>query len=135
MKFNRLLYRPDGLRISFSTHLFLFITLMFGIAFVLPPELFATGLSPLSSFSSGVGVGALWGVGLITVTVLNTIMLLTRIKALASVTGVLGFCLWLYAAFAYAHVGYWLGLLVIALPSVMFWAWYSLIVTQFRNSI
>lgn len=132
MDFKRLTIRPDGKHIAFPTHLFLLITLMFGIAFVLPEGVLATAASPLWAFSSKAGIGFWWGWGLIAVTIMNTIMLLTRSIILARITGALGFCLWLYAAFAYLYIGFWLGLLASAVPCVLFWGWYSLQIAKFR---
>lgn len=133
MDLKRLTTRPDGLPIPLSTHLFFFMTLVFGVAFVLPPGVFNTFSSPLWLFSSSVGVGTAWGIGLLLTSALNALMLLTRSESLAKVTGVLGFCLWLYACFAYFYIGFWLGFLAAALPSTVFWAWYSIQVAKFRN--
>lgn len=135
MDFTRLIIRPDGKNIAFPTHLFLFITLMFGIAFVLPPGVLAAASSPLWTFSSQAGVGLWWGWGLIAVSVMNTLMLLTRSVLLARITGALGFCLWLYATFAYLYIGFWLGLLASAIPNVLFWGWYAIQVAKFRYSM
>ena len=133
MNFKRLITRPDGLPIPLSTHLFFFITLVFGIAFSVPPGIFNTFSSPLWSFSTSAGVAWLWGIGLLTVCALNALMLLTRSRFLASIVGVLGFCLWLYAAFAYFYIGFWLGFFAAALPNAIFWAWYAVQVAKYRN--
>jgi len=133
MELKRLTTKPDGAPIALSTHMFFFITLVFGIAFVLPPGVFNTFTSPLWSFSASAGVALFWGIGLLATSVLNTLLLLTRSPILASIVGVLGFCLWLYAAFAYFYIGFWLGFLGAAIPNVIFWGWYAVQVAKYRN--
>lgn len=131
----RLMTRPDGTMIAFSTHIFFYISLVFGLAFILPPGLLDMTNSPLYMFTVDLGWFYYWGWGLIAVTVANTIMLWTRSNRLASVVGVLGFCLWLFAAFAYGFMGYWFGLLAAALPNLVFWFYYAIMVAQFRQSV
>ena len=135
MKKERLTRRPDGQNISVSTHIFFYITLMFGIVFVLPPTLFDTIYSPLYQFTVARDWHFWWGVGLLVVSVSNTLMLYTRSRFFASFVGALGFCLWLFAGFAYLYMGYVFGFLVVALPNMVFWAWYSIMVARFRNSL
>lgn len=131
----RLIYRPDGTRIPLPTHLFFYITLVFGIAFVLPPSIFGLGLVEIFKFSSLHGLAQWWGMALITTTLLNTIMLITRNQTIAQVTGVLGFCCWLYAAIGYFIVGFPFGLLVGAVPNMIFWAWYTFRLSGWSNYI
>lgn len=131
----RLTTRPDGMKISFSTHLFFYITLIFGLAFILPPDVLGVATSPLYEFTHAGPWGFWWGVGLIVVFVANTVMLITRSRRLAGIVGVLGFSLWVFAAFAYIFMGFWFGLLVVAIPSLIFWGWYSITVSQFSRSL
>jgi hypothetical protein len=133
MDIKRLTTRPDGRRIAFSTHLFFYISLIFGLAFVLPPDLLEMTTSPLYQFTASSGWAFWWGMSLLIVTVANTVMLLTRSTKLASVVGVFGFCLWLFAFFAYWFMGFWFGLFAAAVPSLAFWAWYSFMISRFRG--
>lgn len=128
MKFlwGRLTTRPDGQPIGVPTHLFFFITLVFAIAFILPPSVFHLEFSELFGFSDDTGhwLPLAWGLWLMATSVINTFMLVTRSKAHGSTAAMMGFTAWLYAAWAYAAVGFWLGFWVGAVPNTIFWAWY-----------
>ncbi len=130
---SRLWLNPDGTSIKFSTHLFFYIAFMFGLAFVLPPQAFGLGVIELFKFSSIHNLSILWGLGLLSVTAINTIMLLTRSRILGSIVGVLGFSCWLYAAFAYFILGQPFGFLVVAVPNMLFWGWYTFRISYYRS--
>lgn len=127
-------YRPDGQRINFAVHLFFYITLMFGLAFVLPPEWLGTGASELFHFSQVHGVAFWWGMAMLVTTALNTIMLGTRNTVLAQYAAMVGFLCWAYAFIAYAIQGFWFGLLVGAVPNLAFWIWYYFQTQYYRRT-
>ena len=129
----RLYLGPDHKPYPVSMHLFLYMTLIFGIAFVIPPAILGTGLTALFQFSASHDLAILWGMSCIVLTALNTIMLITYNKFLAGFVGILGFCLWTYAAIAYMFVGFPFGLLTIAIPNIVFWANYSFSLTKYKK--
>lgn len=135
MEWSRLWKNPDGTNIKLPTHLFLYITLVFGLAFALPPQLFGMAALELFKFSTVNNIGFYWGLALLLTTVLNVVMMVTHSKLLGSITGVLGFCCWVYAGFAYIMIGLPFGFLVAALPNIAFWAWYALQVSQWKRYI
>jgi len=108
-------------------HIFFLISLVFGFAFGIAPEFFGADQTVLfkeTELNYWDGITSLWGLGLIVVTLSNTVVLLTRWRWLGSPTAWTGFFLWLYAMLVYLQEGFWLGLFGAALPNILFWAWY-----------
>lgn len=133
--FKGLLYKPDGERIPFTTHIFFYVTLMFGIAFVIPPDWLGTGATHLFKFSVHHNVAHLWGISLITVSAANTLMLWLHSRLMAQFVGAFGFACWMYAGIAYILSDLPFGLLVVALPNMTFWLWYAMQIVIWRRYI
>lgn len=122
----RLTKRPDGSPIGLPSHLFFFITFIFGLAFALPASFSGAGVTELYQFAAQahILVPYIWGYWLVAASILNVVVLLTRTKYLSSFPSMMGFTGWLFATIAYAATGFWLGLIVSSVPQMIFWAWY-----------
>lgn len=135
--FNNLMWREPGVKFHPLMHAFLFITLVFGVAYSLDPDVFGLHRSPLYEFSEenlNSKVPELWGAALLLTTALNTVTLGTRWKFIGGFTAMLGFLCWLYASIVYAWVGYPLGLFGIAGPNLFFWTWYYMRVKAYHRA-
>lgn len=132
---NRLTRRPDGEHIGFPVHLFLFVTAISGVAFILPPEIFSLHLSEAFRFSSEMGsvMPTILGVWMILATIANTATVLLRKKWLGASAAMMGFTGWLYVAIAYASFGHWFAFAVAAFPCMCFWGWYYLQVRKWKR--
>lgn len=131
----RLTRKPDGSKIPVPTHLFFFITLIFGIAFGTPPFILDVGTTKLFAFATATHpyVPFIFGGALLLTTALNTAMLLTRKPVFGFGTAMLGFIAWLYAGVAYIMGGFYFGLIVAALPNIIFWGWYYMQVNYWKQ--
>lgn len=133
----RLVYRSEGQLFNPLMHIFLFITLVFGVAFGIAPHVFGadqTVLYAQTLINIGHNASSAWGWGLILVTIGNTVLLATRIRWLGGIVSCCGFMLWLYALITYMATGYWLGSFAAALPNLLFWAWYYFRVKSYHRN-
>lgn len=108
-----------------ASYLFWYITVVFGISFTFLNHqmgadrtvLFKTSVVHLSGAFTNV-----WGLLCLMAATGVAVGLLARIPKLYSFSTVLAFCCWTYASVIYVTDQFWFGLLVAAVPNMLFWA-------------
>lgn len=132
---HNLVYRIDGKRVHPLSHIFFFITFVFGFCFLFMGD--TTTISSLILYTEsakdfGAWALSLWGVCAMLITVLNTLAIGLHSKFVTG-TAMLGFGLWAYALVVYLAGGFWFHVLVVAVPNIWFWAWYYIQVTFLKR--
>jgi|SRR6478736_6865629 len=128
----RATHRPDGTYINPLTHIFFYMTFVFGVAFTFFGYTDTVREAVLFSESQrqfGSWVLSAWGICAMLVTVLNTTMIVFR-KGWYFVP-VLGFALWLYAVMIYLMGDFYFQILVAAVPNLLFWGWWYIRVRRY----
>lgn len=127
----RLTKCETGLLFNPLMHLFLYITLVFSVAFVFFGHTETVQQSTLfteSQSTAGNEWVVVWGdVGLLVVGLHITGLLLRTVYGLymllAAAAG--GFYLWLWATVIYIQGDLWFQLTAAAIPNILFWSWYT----------
>lgn len=127
----------NGHRISFLAHLFMFQTLVLGVAFAFfggtsgaeASVLYTLTQVYLPNFAT-----SLWGLAAVGITVLNTVAIYFRNYTLARVASMGGFVIWLYAAVIYATGLFWLQMFVPAVVNMAFWGYLFIFVGRMKNN-
>lgn len=126
--FNRLTKCNTGQTLNPLMHVFMFITLVFSVGFLIgDPSVTTTALYTQTAMVGGSAINS-WGlVGIVTLILHTTGMLLRSRLGLEmlrlSCFG--GFYLWLWASVIYLGAGFYFQFLAAALPNLAFWAWYA----------
>lgn len=133
---NKFIWEDEDTRIEGARYLFFFITFAFGLCFTFlsswsgadQTQLYQTSQLHLFDGVTNIWGGlCLWVGGFI---VLNHI---TRWATLGSWTAFLGAALWSYAALVYLFDHFWFGLIVAALPNLVFWTFFYLRATRYHR--
>lgn len=133
----RLVWRTEDELLNPLSHVFFFVALVFGLAFAFFPVVSGasqTVLYVLTKFSVGSTVSSVWGVCLVLLTLANTSMLIFRPRCMGGTVAAAGFMLWGYAAIIYSYGHFWLGLLGLAVPNLVFWGWYYFMVKDYHRN-
>lgn len=114
---------------------FLFSTLCYSVGFTFFAKFEATKASSLYQAMYDVSsfMPLVWGiVGLATI-VLGMSFMLFNIPPIGKVSGLVGFTVWIYAAFCWALEGGYLLVGAVAIPNMWFWFWQYLSLSHFRR--
>lgn len=65
-----------------------------------------------------------WGGLLLSVSILNVYVIISRNTTVGAITAYAGFMCWLFASFGYLLEANWIVLFSVALPNMSFWTWY-----------
>lgn len=131
-----LVYADETTYIHPLIHLFLYITLAFGLSFAFFPVLTGadqTVLYALTSIEHGGWATSLWGISAIVVTALNFVAFAIRKPWFGQPVTMLGFMIWFYAFYIYLSGGFLFGALVSSLPNMLFWAWQFISVSRYHK--
>lgn len=115
---------------------FLLSTFAYGIgfAFILPFTSDAGHSSLYNSMSDvGSGIPNIWGAVAIFTIIGGLGFLMFNISPFGKVSGLLGFMVWLFAAWCYILTGEWLVLFSVAIPNMWFWLWQYLSLSVFTG--
>lgn len=135
-RLNNLIYVSEDKYINPLIHVFFYVTLAVGMAFVFFPDV--TGavdsrLYELTTVADGSHATSLWGIGALIVTAANFIAYAYRKPWLGPLVSMAGFMLWFYAFWIYASGGFLYGALVTSLPNMVFWAWQFVQVRKYHT--
>lgn len=119
----RLVFAAPGRHINPLAQIFFFITLFEGIAFTFFSNAHAVQ-TVLLFVLGGHATGILFGVGLILLSILNVVTLVTRHFILGRTAAFMGVLMWFYAVILYALGGFWIQLVIHPAAQVAFWIWY-----------
>lgn len=75
----------------------------------------------------------IWGIIALVTLGMGITFLMFNIPPAGKASGLIGFSLWLWAAFCWALTGGWLLVISIALPNLWFWFWQYLSLSNFRH--
>jgi hypothetical protein len=117
-------------------YLFFLETLAWGLAFVAASGTSAVEATVLYSqnvATFGVTIGTIWGVVAVLVVLGSLIGIYLRKSWLGQTVSLGGFAVWMYAGFLYMLGGYWLHLLAVALPNILFWIWWFFIIQSYHR--
>lgn len=123
----RFLDSKGKIRVNTLAFPFLFATGAYGIGFALFNKFSGVSKSSLyqAMYEVGPHIPILWGILAIAAATLAMLLLITRILGVVGeASSMMGFLVWLYAAFIYLDGGFYLVLITVALPHVYFWGWY-----------
>lgn len=134
--FRNLVYERPGKFHNPLMHPFLLITAVMGLSFV-----FFHGTGPVeASVLYQLTVGhlpdvavSIWGVIALVLTLAHIVAIQVRKRWLGSIVTWTGTLLWLYATILYALFGFWLQVFTAGVPSLFFWIWYSIYVTDYHD--
>ena len=104
----------------------MYITFMFGLCFTLLPDwsgAVQTELYQLTTLQTHEFTTSIWGVCAIAACVFAAAAFYYRKRWLGAFAGLFGFGVWFFAAVTYIIGGFWFGLLVAAIPLVVFWSY------------
>lgn len=107
-------------------HIFLYVTLAFGISFMFladPTGASGTFLYKLTLAQLSPVAISVWGLAAIAAAIVNIIAYMFRQKWIGQTACYFGWAVWAFAFFIYAQGGFWFGALVISLPNLLFWTW------------
>ncbi len=125
-----------GSRVPPPVHFFFLITFLFGITFIFfsdPLGASQTVLYQETTIHIHEWATNLWGVAAVTTCFMMLLAFQIRSRRCAVWGTWLGFVVWLYAGVMYLIGGYLFGVLVAALPNLLFWGWlYFVAQEQYR---
>ena len=126
-----------GGRVPPPVHLFFMITALFGVAFVFfsdPLGASQTVLYEETTVNIASWAANIWGSFAILSCLTMVIAFQIRSKRAATAGTMIGFMVWLYALVMYIIGGFFFGVLVAALPNMLFWGWlYFVAREQYRD--
>lgn len=123
----RLLFKDTGEPLNFLMHPFLWVTLLFGVAFVFPALFGVAGGNLLyqATVAHFGMVGAfVWGTLCLLLTVVNSYFIIYRKWQGASWSALIGEGVWIWSFLVYMLGGFFFQALVLSLPNMYFWGWY-----------
>lgn len=124
---DRLVYSSPGKFQNFLMLPFLIYTAAYGVAFVFFAHTATVQVNTIfkltEMYMPGMSVG-IFGALLLFVTIGNVIGMIIRKGWLGNLVSMLGFLCWTYAAIILGLHHFWLQIIILALPHMMFWGWY-----------
>jgi len=124
---NRLVWKTPRQRFTTFLQIGIIHTLIFGLAFTLFSGTHIVDELQLFQFTSEYLPnipGNLWGALLLLVVFGHICEMIFRGKGIGSVTAMIGFMLWLYAALSYISLGLYASVFLVCFWPVCFWIWY-----------
>ena len=117
------------------TYPFLIATFSYGVGFLAFAWTDAVKASSLFTAMSTVGhfIPHIWGLLCVLTIVVGVTFLLFNLPPAGKVSGLVGFMLWVFAAFSWGLTGGYLLLFTVALPNMWFWIWQYLSLSLFRR--
>jgi hypothetical protein len=114
---------------------FFISTFAYGFGFIVQNFTSASGGSSLYAAMTTIHatIPLVWGVVCILVIIGGFTFLVYNIPPIGKFSGLLGFMVWVFAAFCYILTGGWLPLFSVAVPNMYFWFWQYLSLTAFRK--
>lgn len=114
---------------------FLITTFAYGIGFTFFPHTESVENSSLFEAMTKVQghFPLAWGVACLLTIIMGLTFLLYNIPPAGKVSGLIGFGLWVFAAFCWGLTGGWLLVAALALPNLWFWFWQYLSLSLFRR--
>lgn len=131
-----LLFAVDDIPTNPLVHIFMYITLAFGISFALfadPTGASSTILYKLTLAHFDGWATSLWGICAILAAVFNVFAFIYRRKWLGRFASYFGWSVWGFALVIYILGGFWFGALVASLPNLIFWTWQFVQVGKYHN--
>lgn len=120
-----------GERFNPLTWPFLLATLAYGVGFTFFSQTSSSlyvamaALNPLAPL--------VWGITALVTILIGFTFLLFNIPPAGKVSGLVGFMLWVFAAFCWGFGGGWLLIASIAIPNMWFWFWQYLSLSHFNR--
>lgn len=132
-----LFFSVDDVPTNPLVHIFLYVTLAFGVSFLFFAD--PTGASSSILYTAtntafgGIALN-LWGAAAIVASTVNTIAYMVRQKWVGQTACYMGWGVWTFAFIIYIMAGSWFGALVMALPNLLFWTWQFILVGRYHKA-
>lgn len=133
---DRFRYVSEGVPQNPLMYLFFLITAAYGVAFTFfqhTEAVTGTILYQLTLANLGPHVLSLWGVVAILVIAGTLVGIYVRKTWLGQAVSMGGFLLWVYSLFLYGLNGFILQVFGLAIPNMLFWAWWYFIIQGYHR--